>query len=137
MATISRFEEIESWQLARELTNQVYAFTRKEQFSRDFGLKDQICRDSVSVMSNIAEGFESQTQAQFIRYLGVAKASAAEVRSQLYVALDQKYITREEFQSAFDLSYKTLRKIVSFIAYLQANTYARQVSDGQVEYQVK
>lgn len=137
MPTISRFEEIESWQLARELTNMVYGFTRREPFSRDFGLKDQICRASVSVMSNIAEGFESQTHAQFIRYLGIAKASVAEVRSQLYVALDQNYISKEEFQTAFDLSYKTLRKLVSFIAYLQANSYARRVSDGQVEYLIE
>jgi four helix bundle protein len=98
MATISRFEEIEAWQLARELTNLVYGFTGQEKFSRDFGLKDQIRRAAVSAMSNIAEGFESQTQAQFIRYLGIAKASAAEVRSQLYVALDQQYITQDEFK---------------------------------------
>ncbi len=134
MPTISRFEEIEAWQLARELTNLVYAFSRREPFARDFGLKDQICRAAVSVMSNIAEGFESQTQAQFIRYLGIAKASVAEVRSQLYVALDQKYISKEEFQTAFDIAYKTLRKIVSFMAYLQAHSYARRVSEGQVEY---
>lgn len=134
MPTISRFEEIEAWQLARELTNMVYGFTRREAFSRDFGLTDQICRASVSVMSNIAEGFESQTQAQFIRYLGIAKASVAEVRSQLYVALDQQYISKDEFQRTFDLSYKTLRKIVRFSAYLSANTSARQVRDEQAEY---
>jgi four helix bundle protein len=134
MATISRFEEIEAWQLARELTNLVYGFTRQEKFSRDFGLKDQLQRATVSVMSNIAEGFESQTQAQFIRYLGIAKASAAEVRSQLYVALDQQYITPDEFQTAFDLAYKTLRKIVRFSTYLESNTQARQINETQPVY---
>ncbi|MEW6028330.1 MAG: four helix bundle protein [Chloroflexota bacterium] len=79
--TIKRFEEIEAWQTARELARRVYSLTDEGKFSRDFGLKDQIRRASVSVMSNIAEGFESQTQSQFIRYLGVAKASAGEVRS--------------------------------------------------------
>ncbi|RPH60514.1 MAG: four helix bundle protein [Chloroflexi bacterium] len=134
MATISRFEEIEAWQLARELTNLVYGFTTQEKFSRDFGLKDQIRRATVSVMSNIAEGFESQTQAQFIRYLGIAKASAAEVRSLLYVALDQRYITQAEFQQAFDLAYQALRKIVRFASYLELNSQARQVRDERAEY---
>lgn len=137
MPTISHFEDIEAWQLARELTNLVYDFTNQEKFARDFGLKDQIRRASVSVMSNIAEGFESQTQAQFIRYLGIAKASVAEVRSQLYVAIDQKYITQAEFQRAFDLSYKTLRKIVRFSAYLESNSSARQIRDEQAEYNVE
>lgn len=137
MPTISHFEDIEAWQLARELTNLVYDFTNQEKFARDFGLKDQIRRASVSVMSNIAEGFESQTQAQFIRYLGIAKASVAEVRSQLYVAIDQKYITQVEFQRALDLSYKTLRKIVRFSAYLESNSSARQIRDEQAEYNVE
>jgi four helix bundle protein len=135
MTTISRFEEIEAWQLARELTNLVYGFTAQEKFSRDFGLRDQIRRAAVSAMSNIAEGFESQTQPQFIRYLGIAKASAAEVRSQLYVALDQKYISQSEFQTAFDLAYTTLRKIVRFAAYLESNSQPRQVSDEQAGYE--
>ena len=69
MPTISRFEEIEAWKTARQLTNLIYEFTAQEKFSRDFGLRDQIRRAAVSIMSNIAEGFESQTQAQFIHYL--------------------------------------------------------------------
>lgn len=79
MPTISRFEEIEAWKTARELTNLIYKFSSQGEISRDFGLRDQIRRASVSVMNNIAEGFESQTQAQFIRYLGIAKTSAGEV----------------------------------------------------------
>ena len=93
MPTITRFEDIEAWKTARELTRMVYALTEQGQFAKDFGLKNQIQRSSVSVMSNIAEGFESRTQAKFIDYLGHAKASAGEVRSQLYIALDLKYVT--------------------------------------------
>ena len=95
MPTITRFEEIEAWQTARDLTKLIYLFTDKGKFARDFGLKDQIHRASISIMSNIAEGFESQTQAQFIRYLAIAKASAGELRSQLYVSHDLEYISKE------------------------------------------
>ncbi|MBM4427615.1 MAG: four helix bundle protein, partial [Chloroflexi bacterium] len=82
MPTITRFEEIEAWKTARELTRMIYAFTEHGQFSKDFGLRNQIQRAAVSVMSNIAEGFESRTQAQFLDYLGRSKASAGEVRCQ-------------------------------------------------------
>jgi len=133
MTTISRFEEIEAWQTARELTNLVYTFTNQEKFARDFGLKDQIRRAAVSVMSNIAEGFESQSQPTFSRYLHIAQASAAEVRSQLYIALDQKYITEEEFTQASEMAYKVLRQIVRFIAYLQSSS-DRKIRDDQPEY---
>ncbi|GAB4500873.1 MAG: four helix bundle protein [Anaerolineales bacterium] len=136
MPTISRFEEIEAWQTARELTNLVYAFTGQEKFARDFGLKDQIRRAAVSVMSNVAEGFESQSQPTFGRYLHIAKASAAEVRSQLYVALDQAYITQDEFDQAFALAYKVLRQIVRFLAYLETASPYRQVRDDQPEYTI-
>ena len=92
MAGITRFEGIESWKTARQLTNMIYALSNQSGFNRDFGLRDQVRRAGVSVMSNIAEGFESRTDVQFINFLGMAKASAGEVRAQLYVALDQKYI---------------------------------------------
>ncbi len=134
MAGIVRFEEIESWKLARELTNMIYALTRLPAFSKDFGLRDQICRASVSVMSNIAEGFESRTDTQFINFLGMARASAGEVRSQLYIALDQKYITPEQFKSAFDLAEKCAQKIAGFISYLENNPRQRRISDETAEY---
>jgi four helix bundle protein len=133
MATISRFEEIEAWQLARELTNLVYGFTTQEKFSRDFGLKDQIQRAAVSVMSNIAEGFESRTDTQFINFLGMARASAGEVRSQLYVVLDQKYITRQ-FKTSFDLAEKCAQKTAGFISYLEANPRQRRVAEDGTPY---
>ena len=86
---------IQAWQTARELTNMVYAFTDQANFNRDFGLRDQIRRAVISVMSNIAEGFESRTDVQFINYLGMARASAGEVRAQLYIALDQGYLKED------------------------------------------
>lgn len=136
MPTISRFEEIEAWKTARQLTNLIYEFTAQEKFARDFGLLDQVRRAAVSVMSNIAEGFESQTQAQFIRYLGIAKASAGEVRSQLYVALDQSYVSKEQFDEAFDLADKALRQLVRFIAYLESHPQSRRVRDDGADYLV-
>ncbi len=92
LGTITRFEEIEAWQTARELTRRIYAISGEGQLARDFGLRDQMRRAAVSVMSNIAEGFESRTQALFVEYLGRAKASAGELRAQFYVALDVGYI---------------------------------------------
>ena len=98
---IKRFEEIDSWNAARELTKTVYNFTIRESFSKDFGLKDQIQRASVSIMSNIAEGFDSKTNKAFINFLNYSFRSASEVQSLLYVALDQLYITNSEFELAY------------------------------------
>jgi len=136
MTAITRFEEIEAWKTARQLTNMVYALSNKEGFNRDFGLRDQIRRASVSVMSNIAEGFESRTDVQFINFLGMARASAGEVRAQLYIALDQKYVTDEQFKEACALAEKCSRQIAKFMAYLEANPRQRRISDEDAEYQV-
>jgi len=136
MATIRRFEEIEAWKTARELTKLIYALSNQGKFERDFGLKDQIRRAFVSVMSNIAEGFESKTQPQFIKYLGDAKASAGEVRSQLYVTRDLEYITSEDFNKTFVLAEKASGQIARFIAYLEQNSQARQVRDENAIYEV-
>jgi len=136
MPTITRFEEIEAWQTARELTKLIYFLTEESKFSRDFGLKDQIRRASVSIMSNISEGFESQTQAQFIRYLGIAKASAGEVRSQLYVSHDLDYITREQFTKAFARAEKASRQTARFIAYLETHPQSQKVREDSAEYEV-
>ena len=118
MATIERYEDIQGWQKARELTNFVYAITKQKTFARDFGLKDQIRRAAVSVMSNVAEGFERGGRREFIQFLSYAKASAGEVQSQLYIALDQKYITPEQFDKGYKLCDETMRLIGGFIAYL-------------------
>jgi four helix bundle protein len=136
MATITRFEEIEAWQTARELTKLIYSLTEETKFSSDFGLKDQIRRASVSVMSNISEGFESQTQAQFIRYLGLAKASAGEVRSQLYVSRDLDYITQEQFTKAFAMAEKASRQTARFISYLESHPQSHKIREDSTEYEV-
>lgn len=120
MAAIERFEDIKGWRSGRELTKMVYEVTNRGQFSRDFALRDQIRRASVSIMSNIAEGFESQNNRTFIRYLYIAKASCGEVRSQLYVALDQGYVTEEEFNAIYQKSLETSRLIAGFITYLKS-----------------
>ena len=119
MATIERYEDIQGWQRARELIKFIYAITKQEAFARDFSLKDQIRRAAVSVMSNIAEGFERGGRAEFIQFLSIAKSSAAEVQSQLYVALDQEYITPEQFDKGYELCDEAMRLIGGFIAYLR------------------
>jgi four helix bundle protein len=136
MPTITRFEDIEAWKTARELTRMIYTFTEKDQFAKDFGLKNQIQRAAVSVMSNIAEGFESRTQAQFLEYLGRSKASAGEVRCQLYIALDLKYLTQEKFDQVFDLADKSSRQIARFMSYLEAHPQSRKIREEDSEYEV-
>ena len=136
MPTITRFEDIEAWKTARELTRMIYGLTEQGQFARDFGLKNQIQRASVSVMSNIAEGFESRTQAQFLDYLGRSKASAGEVRCQLYIALDLKYLAQDQFEQVFDLADKSSRQIARFMNYLETHSQSRQVREEGSEYEV-
>jgi four helix bundle protein len=115
---IDQFEDIEAWQLARELTRKVYNLTKKTRFDKDFGLKGQIQNAAGSSMHNIAEGFDSETNPEFIRFLRYAKRSCTEVQSELYVALDQKYITKEEFQEVYDHAGRTRAAIRGFIKYL-------------------
>ena len=99
---IDKFEDLIAWQKARELTKEVYQVSRKSAFAKDYGLSGQIQRASVSIMSNIAEGFERGGRGEFHQFLSVAKASCAEVRSLLYVALDIKYIDKAGFKKIMD-----------------------------------
>ena len=99
MARIERFEDLVAWQKARVLTRLVYQATKKEKFSRDFGLSGQIQRAAVSMMSNVAEGFERGGRGEFHQFLSTAKASCAELRSQLYVAFDIGYVDQKEFDN--------------------------------------
>jgi four helix bundle protein len=116
---IERFEDIEAWQLARELTRKVYRLTKKPQFSKDYGLKNQIQDAAGSSMHNIAEGFDSETNPDFIRFLGYAKRSCTEVQSELYVALDENYISADEFSETYELAGRTRAAIRGFINYLR------------------
>jgi len=134
MAGITRFEEIEAWKTARQLTVLIYRLSEQGAFPKDYGLKDQIRRASVSILSNIAEGFESRTDVQFINYLGHAKASAGEVRSQLYVALDLKYISQEQFDEAYELADKSARQVNRFAAYLEANPRDKRLREDAADY---
>jgi four helix bundle protein len=117
---IERFEDVEAWQLARELTHKVYELTKKARFARDFGLKGQIQDAAGSSMHNIAEGFDSETNPEFVRFLRYAKRSCTEIQSELSVALDQQYITNTEFQDVYDHAGRTRAAIRGFIKYLLA-----------------
>ena len=126
MALIKRFEDLEIWQLARKLYNMIFVLTQKEVFSKDYSLKDQMKRSSGSVMDNIAEGFERGGNKEFIQYLFISKSSSAEVRSQLYRALDSKYITEKEFQDTFDLANHFASSISNFVNYFKKLRYKRK-----------
>ncbi len=104
MGLVRRFEELRAWQAARALVKEVYAVARRDAFAKDWGLRDQIQRAAVSVMSNIAEGFDSGTDAEFVRFLTYARASAAEVQSLLYVAHDVGYLSQEEFERLYQMA---------------------------------
>jgi four helix bundle protein len=114
------FEEMPVWQDSCTLTNLIYTLTLGNEFSRDFGLKDQIRRSAVSIMSNISEGYERSTKKEFAMFLGYAKGSAGELRSQLYIAADQKYISTEQFQAAHKLATDVSSQLAKFAAYLRA-----------------
>ncbi len=116
---IKNFEDLEVWKEGRQLTRHVYSVSKKGAFAKDFGLKDQIRRAAVSITSNIAEGFERNANKQFLYFLSIAKSSAGEVRSQLYVALDEGYINQETFDILYEQASKTISKIGSPIRYLQ------------------
>lgn len=109
MSQVDRFEDLIAWQKARQLTREIYGVTRQGAFAKDFGLSGQIQRASVSIMSNIAEGFERGSRGEFHQFLVIAKASCAEVRSQLYVALDAGYLTPDEFEQLSGLALEVSR----------------------------
>jgi four helix bundle protein len=117
MATIKKFEELEIWIFAREAENYIYQLTLNEKFKRDFSLVDQIRRASGSVMDNIAEGFGRGSRLEFAKALGIAIGEANEVQSQLYRALDRKYINNEELEKGYNLMLAIINKTGNFIQY--------------------
>ncbi len=130
MGRIERFEDLIAWQKARVLTKEVYELTRKQPFANDFGLCGQIQRAVVSIMSNIAEGFERGGRAEFHQFLVVAKASCAEVRSILYIALNIGYINSEDFNKVNDLALEVGR----IIGGMRASVAKQRTENKKGEY---
>lgn len=116
----NRFEEIEVWKSSRSLVKDIYEITNNKFFSRDFGLRDQIRRCAVSIPSNIAEGYERKSNVEFIRFLYIAKGSAGEVRTQLYLAKDINYIEDEIFNNLLKKCEEISKSLSGFIKYLQS-----------------
>lgn len=134
MATVKSFEELEIWQLSRKLVNDTYAVTNKNRFSKDFSMKDQIRRSSLSVMNNISEGFESRTVNMFIEYLGRSKASCGETRSIFYAAFDQNYIEKIEFEELLDLCKTISSKTLRLMQYLEQYHSNDRVNELEINY---
>ena len=124
MATFKRFEEIESWQLAREFCKMISLFIHREEFSKDYKLKDQINSSSGSIMDNIAEGFTRGGNIEFVNFLRYSKGSGGESQSQLYRALDRNYITKNEFEAGYNLVEQINSKNQNLIKYLQKSEYS-------------
>src|SRR5688572_18943544 len=123
MATFKTFEDIEAWQRSRALTRSIYNVTSQGTFARDFGLRNQIRKASVSIMSNIAEGFERSGTREFIQFLATAKGSAGEVRAQLYVALDQGYVEQAIFDDVSQSIIKISMMLSGLITYLSRTDF--------------
>ena len=121
MATIRKFEDIQAWQNAIALADAIYAETRRPSFSKDHGLADQMRRSAVSVSSNIAEGFERESNQEFVRFLSIAKGSAGELRSQLYIARNAGYIDADRFRELHSLASEVGRILAHFITYLKTD----------------
>ncbi|MFI5174500.1 MAG: four helix bundle protein [Terriglobia bacterium] len=119
MARIVRFEDIEAWKRARELAKDTYRITSNARFGRDFPLRDQMRRASVSILSNIAEGFERSGDKEFQQFLALAKGSSGELRSQLYIALDQQYINENQFAEIRLKSEEVSKMLAGLIRYLR------------------
>ena len=136
MTKVRRFEDLICWQKARILANTIHGLTCHPLFSKDFKLRDQILDASGSVMHNIAEGCDSGTDPEFIRFLKMARRSGSEVQSELYLALDRKYIANVELKQAYDQADEVKRLINGLIAYLRKNgkNPANRLSDEQADY---
>ena len=123
MATIRFFEDIESWQLSRQLDRLVFKATQKEKFSRDYKLRDQILSSSGSIMDNIAEGFERNGNKEFVQFMSISKGSCGEVKSQLYRAVDRGYIDQDEFREMYEGANVISKKISGLMTYLSNSDY--------------
>ena len=125
MSKIKKFEDLIAWQKARELTKEIYTVTRQGDFAKDYGLSGQMQRAAVSIMSNIAEGFERGGRGEFQRFLSIAKASCAELRSQLYVALDIGYLDQNRFSQLLEKAEEVGRIVGGFRVSVERQRKAR------------
>ena len=123
MSKIERFEDIVAWQKARELTKQIYGCSKVGLFANDYGLKDQIQRAAVSTMGNIAEGFGRGGDKEFIQFLSNSKGSCEEVKSHLYVALDQQYVPPIQFDQFYKQADEVTHLIGGFMSYLRGSSF--------------
>ena len=118
---INRFEDLECWQEARVLTRLIYGYAKRPDFSKDFRLSGQITGASISIMNNMCEGFDSRSNNEFVRFLTYSRRSCSEVQNCLYIALDQSYITDDEFQNTYRHCEKIRKMIDGLIRYLRKN----------------
>jgi four helix bundle protein len=121
MSTFTKFEDISAWQKARSLTKRIYQVSGRGEFSRDYSFRDQIRSSGVSIMANISEGFEREGNKEFIQFLSIAKASASELRSHLYVAKDVNYISEDDFADFNSDANELSRMIGGLMNYLKAS----------------
>ncbi len=122
MAKIEKFEDLQSWQKGRQLANQIHELCEQALFAKDFRLRNQIEDAAGSVMHNIAEGFDAGSNPEFIRFLKMSRRSASEVQSELYLALDRKYISEKALRLAYGLATETKRLINGMITYLRKSS---------------
>lgn len=123
MTVFKKFEDIEAWQSAREFTNQIYEVTSRKFFDKDFQLRNHLRKSACSILSNIAEGFERNGRKEFIQFLSIAKGSVGEVRSQLYVAYDQQYITEDDIKRMNEMAERIGRLLGGLMKYLKKSDY--------------
>jgi four helix bundle protein len=121
MATILRFEDLEIWQLARELAKEIFILSKTGMLSKDFALKDQINRSVGSIMDNIAEGFGRSSRLEFIQFLSIAAGSAAELQSQIYRCYDKEYMDEASFNDLAEKTNAVYKKTNGFIKYLNTS----------------
>jgi four helix bundle protein len=115
-------EELKSWQKGRELTNQIYRISSAGSFAKDFGLRDQMRRAGISILSNIAEGFERGGDKEFLQFLAIAKGSAGELRSQLYIAMDQGYVSSNQFEELAGSVTEISKLLAGMMKYLKESS---------------
>jgi len=139
LPTIKSFEELPVWKDARKFANKIYNLTKKFPKEENYGLTSQITRATVSIGSNIAEGFDRYSKKDFIRFLIIARGSISEVQNNLYIALDLKYINQNDFQETYALSKDLGKQINGFIKYLRSydknNSKANKINEESNYYQ--